>query len=125
MSQRVLLDSNLIIYGADPLDVVALRFLAANEVFCSAASKVETLGFARLTDDAKHRLRRIFDVCVVLPIDDAVVEQAIDLRQQKRMSLGDAIIAATAIVHGLTLATRNSDDFGWIEELVVVNPYAD
>jgi predicted nucleic acid-binding protein len=37
--------------------------------------------------------------------------------------LPDTIIAATAIVHNLTIATRNVADFKGIEELSVWNPW--
>ena len=40
------------------------------------------------------------------------------------MSLGDAIIAAAALVHDLPLATRNVRDFRWISDLRIVNPLA-
>lgn len=40
------------------------------------------------------------------------------------MSLGDAIIAATALVHDLTLVTRNLDDFRWIAGLRLLDPLA-
>jgi predicted nucleic acid-binding protein len=38
------------------------------------------------------------------------------------MGLGDALIAGTALRHGLRLATRNTNDFRWIPGLVLVNP---
>ena len=125
MKGRFLLDSNLVIYSIDPLDAVSRSFVRGNGVGCSAISKVETLGFARLSEEAASRLEEFFASCAVFPIDDVVIEGAIDLRQRKRMSLGDALIAATAIAHSLTLATRNVDDFAWIDELEIVNPYAD
>ncbi len=40
------------------------------------------------------------------------------------MSLGDAIIAATALEHYQTLVTRNIKDFDWIEGLKVIDPLA-
>jgi predicted nucleic acid-binding protein len=39
------------------------------------------------------------------------------------MTLGDAIMAATALVYGKTLVTRNIDDFRWIAELTLINPF--
>ena len=33
------------------------------------------------------------------------------------------IIAATALEHDLSLVTRNTDDFQWIEGLTLVNPF--
>jgi len=41
------------------------------------------------------------------------------------MSLSDAIIAATALEHDLTLVTRNLKDFEWIEGLKLLNPVDD
>ncbi len=47
----------------------------------------------------------------------------------KRRSLGrpvsveDAQIASIAVTHHLTLATRNTNDFNFIDELAVINPW--
>lgn len=38
------------------------------------------------------------------------------------MSIGDAIIAATAIIYELPLATANSKDFKHIENVELINP---
>ncbi len=38
------------------------------------------------------------------------------------MKLGDALIAATALVHGVELVTRNTADFSGIAGLRVINP---
>ena len=40
------------------------------------------------------------------------------------MGLADAIIAATALVHGLRLVTRNESDFKHVTGLQVTNPFA-
>ncbi len=39
------------------------------------------------------------------------------------MSLGDALVAGTALGHGLTLVTRNVKDFQWIQGLSLFNPF--
>jgi predicted nucleic acid-binding protein len=36
--------------------------------------------------------------------------------------LGDSIIAATALLNGLTLVTANITDFRWIENRKLMNP---
>ena len=56
------------------------------------------------------------------PLTETVVQLAIDLRKRRKMSLGDSIVAGTAIVHGRTLATRNTEDFRWIQEMDLVDP---
>lgn len=47
----------------------------------------------------------------VLAIDTAVALQCARLHVPDRMADGDALIAATALVHGLTVVTRNVADF--------------
>jgi predicted nucleic acid-binding protein len=51
-----------------------------------------------------------------------VANRAIALRQARKMSLGDAIIAATALVHQLALVTRNVTDFDHIAGLTLQDP---
>lgn len=41
------------------------------------------------------------------------------------MSLGDALVAGTALAYELTLITRNVDDFSRIEGLSILNPLRD
>lgn len=43
----------------------------------------------------------------------------------EKISLGDAIIAAAAVVGNLTLVTHNKKDFEWITELKLFDPFAD
>ena len=57
----------------------------------------------------------------VLPLDEATTQQTIRLRQQHRVKLPDAIIAATALAHGIPLLTRNGRDFQALAGLVVLN----
>ncbi len=71
----------------------------------------------------RQYFEEFFQVAQVLPISQDVLDQAVVLRQQRRMTLGNAIIAGTALVHGLTLITRNTDDFRWIARLEVFNPF--
>ena len=47
----------------------------------------------------------------ILPVDTAVALRCARLNVPDRRSDRDAIIAATALVHGLTVATRNIADF--------------
>lgn len=47
----------------------------------------------------------------IFPVDLAVARCCAKLHVPDRQSDRDAIIAATALVHGMTVATRNVDDF--------------
>ena len=50
-------------------------------------------------------------VGTVIPVDERVARTAAVLHVPDPMPEMDALIAATAIVHGLTLVTRNIKDF--------------
>lgn len=58
-----------------------------------------------------------------LQLDDAIAREAVRLRQERGLKVPDAIILATAIGHGLTLATRNVRDFP-LEPGCVLHPYS-
>ena len=118
----ILLDSNIIIYAAQPEHQALRDWLDQQEIAVSALSQAEVLGYHRLSDPERQLFREFFASCNVLPISTTVIDRAIALRQQRRMSLGDAIIAATALLHDLPLATRNLEDFHWISELTLTNP---
>jgi len=47
----------------------------------------------------------------ILPVDTAVALQCAHLHVRDRRAERDALIAATAIVHGMTVVTRNVGDF--------------
>jgi len=59
----------------------------------------------------------------VLPVDEAVARRAAALHVPQPAPFADALIGATALVHGLTLVTRNARDFERFEGLRVVNPW--
>ena len=52
-----------------------------------------------------------------------MIKLTIELRKNKIAKLPDVIIAATAVVHGHDLITRNTRDFKNIPNLVIVDPY--
>lgn len=118
----MLLDSNIIIYAAQPIYPHVREFIADHAPSVSAISYVEVLGYHRLDAQQRQYFEAFFQVAPVLPISQEVLEQAVILRQQRRMTLGDAIIAGTALAHNLILVTRNLEDFQWIPALTLLNP---
>lgn len=52
-----------------------------------------------------------------LVVDRAVAERAGRIRHESGVRLPDALIAATAVEHGMSLATRNRRDFEGVRRL--------
>ncbi len=66
---------------------------------------MELLGFPRLTLDDETGIKTFLADCEILLIDDRVEAETIAIQRRTKLSLPDAIIAATAVVYGLTLVT--------------------
>jgi predicted nucleic acid-binding protein len=116
----IILDSNIFIYLAKgTLDRLAV---ANKDIAHASITKIETLGFSRIHADELLLLETLFTESYNLPLTDSVVERATKLRQARSMTLGDAIIAATALEYGYELWTANVDDFKHIDGLRVHNP---
>lgn len=58
----------------------------------------------------QEHLRPAF-VARILPVTDAIASRAADLHIPDPAPLADSLLAATALVHGLTVVTRNTVDF--------------
>ena len=59
----------------------------------------------------------------ILPVDEVVARRAAGLHVPDPAPFRDAIIGATALVHGMTVATRNVRDFERFAGLVVIDPW--
>lgn len=121
----MILDSNIIIYAAEPGNGALRRYIARETPSVSVVSKIEVLGYHKLTPNVLTKLEELFSVLVALPVTDPVIEKAISLRRRRKMSLGDALIAATALVHNQPLATANTADYSWIQETQLTNPLSE
>ena len=121
----VLLDSNLIIYAARPEHAALRASIAEHAPRVSVVSKVERLGYHRLGRDERRFLEAFFEAADVIGLSEESVEVAVRLRQRRRMSLGDALLAGTALASGLRVAMHNTSDFEWIDELEVIDPLSD
>lgn len=127
MGAEYLADSNAVIdlvlgrlpaASADWLD----QQLRQNTVAVSVVARIELL--TKTVPAAEYALMQAFVRSVeVLPLDEPVTRQTIQLRQQHRIKLPDAIIAATALVHALPLLTRNTADFQKVAGLMVLDPH--
>ena len=126
MEQRYLADSNTIIdYVGNKMPDTALLVLDGyfdDNLTISIVSKIEVLGFNGEEDELKS-LADFIALTSIVFVDDAIADKIIELRKAYCIKLPDAIITATALVYGLVLVTRNTDDFKNIDGLTCIDPY--
>jgi predicted nucleic acid-binding protein len=120
-------DSNILIYhlnDALPPSVFnqAESWIADGAVI-SVMSRIEVLGYPQTVDQLEQAMR-LFAYFEEIPLHEPIVQRTITLRQQYRIRLPDALIAATALDCGFPLVTRNTQDFHVINGLIILNPFA-
>lgn len=119
---RFLLDSVILIDHFNGI-AAATDFLAETgaEATISVITRAEVLaGFDAATEPLA---RELLDHFPSLPITAEVADRAAALRRTHRWKLPDALQAAIAQHHGLTLVTRNTRDFQPGGAPAVVVPY--
>src|SRR5215213_5373760 len=119
----MLVDSNIIIYAAKPEYLTIRQFIVEHTPAISAISYVEVLGYHKLVEQERTLLEAFFATAPLIALSQAVLDHAVKLRQVRKITLGAAIVSSTALVHDLTLVTRNIDDFKWIAGLKLLNPF--
>lgn len=123
MSGKFLLDSNIIIYLSKGELNKDKLFDDKNRYFISVITYMEILGFQFETPREKEFIQQILLLFKIVYIDKKIAEKVIEIRQNKKIKLPDAVIAATALVKKCDLLTRNTDDFKGIDKLTIINPF--
>ncbi len=99
----------------------ARRLPVADEdnVSYSVVTLCELFAGVRVDEGAVRTLLAPHTALVVNPV---VAERAGRIRRDTGIRIGDALIAATGLEHGLTLMTRNVRDFAPVPGLLLVQP---
>lgn len=111
---RYLFDTNIVIYYFNGLTAdESLHDLLRESFNISIITKIEFLGWGEFAADRElySQAQTMIRHASLYELTEEVAEQTIRLRQQFKTKTPDAIIAATALVNGLTVVTHNTDDF--------------
>jgi predicted nucleic acid-binding protein len=122
-----LLDTNAVIdFCNAKLPAKAKQFmLSINQPTISAITQIELFSSTKIPNNERLRLQQFVQIGKVFnTINLDIIERTIAIRQQHKTKLPDAIIAATALVHNLTLITHNTADFKNIADLKMIDPHS-
>ncbi len=123
MGQAYLVDSNVIIdaqMGKLPEPGLSfLRKIVDEDFTISCITYIEVLGYEGVPASTQN----FIGLAQVIDLDKTIIDACINIRGRKKIKLPDAIIAATALVQGRILLSRNPSDFNNIAGVICVNPY--
>ena len=105
MGTLKVLDTNIVIYL---LEGRLREPLGTARACVSVVSEMELLSHARLDAVGVQTIRRLLAAIPVIELTRQVKEAAIELRRQHRLTIPDAIIAATAVTLDAELLTNDA-----------------
>ncbi len=118
------LDTNAVLYYLrNDSAVVSLleQATARGEVVnLSVITEAELFSFPALSAQEEAAIERLLLLFPVMLVDSRVAREAGSLRREYRLKLPDSLIAATALILGSSLITRNVKDFKKIRNLSII-----
>lgn len=116
-----LLDTNMVIGllkgHAAAMALAEQSGLVLDKAAVSQITRMELLGYSKLTDLEEQEIRQFLAACQVHLLSEAIELQAIHLRRTGAMKLPDAIVAATAITGKLRLLTLDQGMLAALQRL--------
>jgi tRNA(fMet)-specific endonuclease VapC len=122
--KMVLCDTNIFIeiYKDNNNIIEIVKNIGQQNIAISDVTCAELLFGARNKQEIKA-IRNDIDSLIVLPIEYNISRLAVELvgkySLSHKLSLPDALIAATALCHGIELYTLNKKDFKFIEKVAL------
>jgi predicted nucleic acid-binding protein len=114
VKNKYLLDTNIIIYYFNGItDDENIFEIFKSSFNISVITKIEFLSWQKLCENEKlsQKATEFIDYATIYELDELVANQTIKIRQKFNIKTPDAIIAATAMVHGFEVVTNNTEDF--------------
>lgn len=102
----IIVDTNIVVYLLNGNERVA-ELLNGNEIYLSFITELELFGKKDLTPSEKRKIQSFIEQCFVIDITSSIKQNVIRLRENNKIKLPDAIIAASAIDYDLPLFTSD------------------
>ena len=77
------------------------------KLFTSIIVRMETLSKRNISNDEERDIREFLEDLIVVPINDAIEQKAIEIRRITSVKLPDCIIVATSIILNAVLLTND------------------
>lgn len=128
MGVSYLWDTNTVIYYLQqqfpqPVEKYVDELVIDNPPAISVITEIELLCWKTENHNDLKVLHSFINDTLIIELDTQVKLTTADIRKTYKIKLPDAIIAATAIVHDLTLVTRNTADFKGLNNIKLINPW--
>lgn len=126
MAKRYLIDTSAVIkylnasFPADGLEF--MDTIVDQESNISFISEIELQVWLPENPDDIEVYRQFVANSTVYSIEKNIIAETIRIRKTSRVKLPDALIAATALIKGLTLISDNDKDFLKVTGLKYINP---
>lgn len=123
----ILCDTNILIefYKNNPQIVQELRQIGQAQLAVSPVTHAE-LYFGALNKTELKKISQHLSLLSQVPLDVSISQSFLQLMEtyslSHKLSLPDALIAATALVHNVQLYTLNVKDFRFIPNLILYQP---
>jgi predicted nucleic acid-binding protein len=114
INDKLLFDTNIIIYYFNGIITDSRIDKIFKESFnISIITKIEFLSWQKLKEDKvlEQKALAFISHANVYELTDEIADKVIDIRQHYKVKTPDAIIGATALVHGFDIVTNNVGDF--------------
>ncbi|MGK9118323.1 type II toxin-antitoxin system VapC family toxin [Olivibacter jilunii] len=92
------------------------------ECVISFITEIELLVWSPENPSDIETFHQFVNSSTILGVDERIVAETIRIRKAYKLKLPDALIAAIAIVNGLTLIADNDKDFLKVPLLEYINP---
>jgi tRNA(fMet)-specific endonuclease VapC len=109
---RYLLDTNAIIALLQGNPQLVRLLLGADWIGISVISQIEFLAFSGLSQADRQLFQQFLqrvEIIGLRSVDQVLIEKIVEIRQQYRLKLPDAVIAAMAIQNSASLVTADQE----------------